>query len=1463
MLSCALHLLGPPRLEVDGTPVHIARRKALALLTYLAVTGCAHTRDALATLLWPEWDASRARADLRRDLSVVNQLLSGAGLEADRELVQLSPELDLWLDVVAFRAQLGACAGHGHAPTEACSDCVPLLEGAVALYNGVFMAGFTLPDSAGFDEWQFFQTEALKDKVAGALVRLATYYSSQGDLGRAIGHARRRLAVDPLHEPAHRHLMVLYARSNQRTAALRQYETCCRVLEAELGAGPSERTQDTYQQILQGAALLASTAVEAVLERELRPVGPCPYRGLAAFREADEPFFFGRDASIERLEACVAASSITAVVGPSGSGKSSVVYAGLLPRLRDQGGWVIADLRPGREPFQALAGALLPQLEPELGGLERLLQTRRLGEALGGGELPLRDVVSGIRGRRGDHGRLLLVVDQFEELYTLCPDPETRERFIDTLLETAADPQGAGHGPGSFTLLLTLRADFMGQALSHRPFADALQPAARMLGPMTREELRAAIKQPGELQGAAFEAGLVERLLDDVGEAPGNLPLLEFALTLLWERLDFGWLTHAAYEAIGRVVGALARHADGVVDALGEEDQALARRIFTQLVQPGEGTEDTRRVAARADAGEEAWGLVQRLADKRLVVTARDPLTGDETVEVVHEALIRSWGQLQGWMAEDRQFRTWQERLRVSVRTWESTGRDAGALLRGVPLAEAEAWLGTRGEDLGAGECAFVAAGIALREQRAAERAAQRQADLEAARELAEAHEVALRQAAIGLAAEARNLMQGPDQDLAALLALEAVEHFPYTWQAELALSEIVRDFRLVWQCNRNMATDPPYVSPDGTRLLLAWHEGPIEVWELHSGASVLSVQGYSGTDKLFQGALWSPEGDRILAWSGTGRPHVWNAATGELLIELEYGRGPAWFPDGKRVLTFEGHGAEPAQIWDARTGQALLAVPGNPMSRVSPDGRRIALSTGQIWDAETGEMLCALVGYDDYIPNNDRHLLSWSPDGRSIGTGVAGSARVWDALTGAVDLTLPTGYEGTADLSWSPGGNLLLTTGLRGERSPAILWNADTGERLRELPFHDELYWSADAWSPKGDRFALPDVQGCISVWEAATGRRLLHLAAHHGTAYAQWLPDGLGLASSGEDGLVRVWRTSTADFEKPCELEASMRTRVGAFTTPIWSPDGTRVGRNWFDGTVRIWDIATGVQVLRLEIADATGLGANWMAWAPQGERIVTGAIGGNVAIYNAATGERHLPLHEHNRIVPTVAWSPDGQRVLSVSMDGTAIIWDGLTGEELRAFAEQDYYWGAWSPDGQRIVLCDLVSFGGPVRIRDAATGEALLTLLPDDFGYGTSAIAWSPDGTRIVALSTDRVGRIWEAETGELLGTFPINSDAKAIDWSPSSSRFLHTDNAGIHVWNAVTLRQVMHFPLAEGHGCARWSPAGTAIAIAHRDGDLGVYPAWESLEALIAYAKEHCVLRELNAEERARYGLAAP
>ena len=246
----ALFLLGPPGIEYNGESVQIHTRKSVALLAYLVVTGESHTRDALATLFWPESDQARARASLRKTLSLLRKSLHGGWLEVGREELAIQQNSGLWVDVNRFRGLLAACRTHNHSKDEVCSSCVPLLAEAVDLYRDDFLTGFTLPDSPGFDEWQFFVGERLRGEVASALERLVQRYSVRGELELAVEHARRRLALDPLHEPAHRQLMQLYTRSNQRAAALRQYETCVQVLERELAVPPEDETTQLYQSIV-------------------------------------------------------------------------------------------------------------------------------------------------------------------------------------------------------------------------------------------------------------------------------------------------------------------------------------------------------------------------------------------------------------------------------------------------------------------------------------------------------------------------------------------------------------------------------------------------------------------------------------------------------------------------------------------------------------------------------------------------------------------------------------------------------------------------------------------------------------------------------------------------------------------------------------------------------------------------------------------------------------------------------------------------------------------------------------------------------------------------------------------------------------------------------------------------------------------------------------------------------------
>lgn len=429
----------------------------------------------------------------------------------------------------------------------------------------------------------------------------------------------------------------------------------------------------------------------------------CPYRGLQPFREEDAPFFFGREAFVERLVEAVLLHRLVSLVGASGSGKSSVVRAGLVPALTGDSGamaWDSVTMLPGDRPLHSLAAAFVPLLEPDLTEIERLAAVGRLAGYLEEGQVSLRDLASQVMAKQAGAGRLLLVVDQWEELYTQSRDDQANRRFIDELLEATGD--------GPLSVVFTLRGDFFGQALGYRPLADRLQNAVVNLGPMNAEELERAVEAPSQKVGMAFEPGLVTRILQDVEQGPGNLPLLEFLLTDLWGARREDLLTHQAYEAIGGVQGAIAQRAEGLFGQLDPHDQMELRRVFTQLVLPGEDSQDTRRRATFDELGESAQQLVARLTDARLLVTGLDETAGEETVEVAHEALIGNWDRLRAWLDEDREFLIWRNRLRTAVAEWERGGHDRGLLLRSALLAEAAQWAAQRRDDLNHTEQSFI-----------------------------------------------------------------------------------------------------------------------------------------------------------------------------------------------------------------------------------------------------------------------------------------------------------------------------------------------------------------------------------------------------------------------------------------------------------------------------------------------------------------------------------------------------------------------------------------------------------------------------------------------------------------------------------------------------------------------------------------------------------------------------------
>jgi WD40 repeat protein/class 3 adenylate cyclase len=1128
--------------------------------------------------------------------------------------------------------------------------------------------------------------------------------------------------------------------------------------------------------------------------RDVLAVETCPYKGLAAFEREDSDYFFGRERLVGELAARTVQVGLLGVVGASGSGKSSVIGAGLLPSLG-------AGLLPGSENWKQVA--IRPGEHP-MNGLRAALSS--------GAEDPLEAAVEALT----PEGRLVLVVDQFEETFTLCAGEAERSEFVVALTGAAK------RWPENVAVILSIRADYYGHCAPFPDLAEALAANHVLVGPLTREELKRAIELPARRAGLRVESVLADALVEEVSDEPGGLPLLSTALVELWQTREDGWIRMEAHEQTGGVRGAVSRLAETSYEQLSPAEQEAARRVFLRLVASGDGETVTRR---RVELDEfdlardpDAAAVLTRLTQDRLLTKTED------TVEVAHEALLREWPRLRAWLEEDVQGHQLRQHLTHAAQQWEETGREASEVYRGARLSAALDWAATGEPDLNELErdflsesrqasereaerqrrtnrrlrgllvgtavflvVALVAGGLALVQRghaRDEAERAERQARVASARELA--------------AAAAANL--DVDSELSVLLALEAVDA---TWEAygtvvpeaEEILHRAVERSRAVLTVAQGGGLA---VSADGTRFGTTGRNGTAIVWDTDGGERLLTLQGHRGA---VNGIAFSPDGSRLATTGTDGTVRVWQGASGR---QLSVSRGdgdvvwsPEFSPDGKWLATIDDDAT--VRIWDVATGREDMTLAGPQGTRCeclipglvfSPDGTRLAASStsdgsAQIWNLATGKNAVTLAGHRLEVTQ-----MAFSPDSKGIATAsLHGTARIWDAMSGK-PLTTFSGHPGDVlAVAYSPDGTRIATGG---SDATARVWDASTGDQLLILAGHtagvehvaftpdgDRLLtggadgttrlWDvsveggrdwltvpgphdrlgAVAFSPDGTMFAVPGQLRGVTIRDVDTGEEMITLGGHDATiARLAFSPDGTklaGAAGSGEtisraNWSVPIWDVNTG------KVVLTLTGHGDEVSSVAFSPDGRRLVTGSWDHTVRVWDATTGRQLGSVKARSS----AYAVGFSPDGRYLVTGDDDGVVTVWDAETLERVRKLKGPGSWIQDVAFGPSGQAV-TPSGDGTARIWDLESGREVMTLRGHSgaVYDAAFSSDGARVATA---SDDGTAKLWDPSTGRAVLTL----FGHDRiiNSLAFSPDGRLLATVNGDGTVSLHLLPIGEL-------------------------------------------------------------------------------------------------------------
>ncbi|WP_249416845.1 helix-turn-helix domain-containing protein [Streptomyces sp. TS71-3] len=1110
-----------------------------------------------------------------------------------------------------------------------------------------------------------------------------------------------------------------------------------------------------------------------------------PYLGLRRFEPQDQDRFFGREQLTADLAGLLRARRCVALVGASGSGKSSLLRAGLIPALRDGSPEslrpaVVRVLTPGPDPVHTHAAAL-SGVRPAIG------EDRGLGS---GGKVPCGGADT------------VVVVDQFEELFTLCRDPHERTTFIDMLL-TAQDEANR------LRVVIAVRADFFGHCANHRNLADALRDATLLVGPMTPAELRAAIVKPAATAGLVVERALSSRIIEEVTGQPGALPMMSHTLLQTWRRRRGRALTASAYEAAGGLRGAIAQSAEEFYNQLSPDQVSTLRRMMLRMITPGEGTQDTRRPVDRTELSAHLPGpeqeILERLARLRLV-------TLDETtVELAHEALISAWSRLHGWIEEERSRLRVHRALTDHARAWEQLHRDAGALYRGTRLETARKAF-QEGADtcLTTEERTFLNASITAheKEQETAARTTRRLRSfatslcillaltlVAAGLAFVQRHDaIAAQDRALSrqLAAQSATLRE-TDPDLAALLAVHAYQTSPTT-EATVSLYAAAAN-----PLRRRLRDHGSWVAytPDGNTLVTASPYFTVNVRNSTTGGLVRTIP----NQEFISDLAVSPDG-RTLALNRRLGVEIRELSTGKLLTHLDIPHSVAaqvlYTPDS-RPLAVIGSG----QVVDLTTGRNTTRLRGLNVdvrtAALSHDGRTLATvgDTGPVclWDLATGHRTKTLGG----TGSKTSLSVDFSPDDRTIATAdIDNTVRLWNTATGRVKASL-TGHTGkVTQTAFSPDGSTLASAG---DDSSVRLWDTANGRSYQVIRTRGI---GTLAFSPDGHTLATggsPDDNA--RLWNVDTPIRKTYPLEHGehvtGTALS---PDKHTLAVSSvstKEGGIADYSLRLLDTDSPANATLANGDTVMALA---FSPDGRHLAGSDSSYETHLWDArTTEARTLLQRSPDPYG---RRMGFSADGQTFAAAATSDSISLWKTFTDEGPVSsLRSAFGSIQSLAVGPDGRTIAALHADGGLRLWNTHPPVEIRLLTEDGTAAGsvlpsrspeattlAFSPNGRFLAVQERT---GTVQVWDTTTGDRKMSLsfrVPAFYSVSPSMV-FSPDN-HTLAVTTASDVQVMDTTTGYVRATLPVRAKSStSLVFSTDGHTLITTEGDGnLLLWNVA-------------------------------------------------------------------------